>query len=180
MAQIEKRVGFVCLCGAIHEDPNEGARKIVSDAGCCPECGHDPTRIECDACGSEATLATFYECGECSERYVDRSDAEACHPDATTNTQGGILSSPDEGEGLGLPRGWTTEDPFLHAENRPVACSDCDWTGRADDLVNAGREILDGLTPGGITPVGRCPECIALVFFSDVQVVWRPRPSTPS
>lgn len=64
-----------------------------------------------------------------------------------------------------------TEAPFYGASVEFAAdptiirchCSNCDWTGTADQLNEIGDAIL---TPGDPSPAGRCPdeECDALAY----------------
>lgn len=44
------------------------------------------------------------------------------------------------------------------------SCSDCEWTGTADQLAEIGDAVL---TPGDPSPAGRCPDCAALAYVDD-------------
>ena len=49
---------------------------------------------------------------------------------------------------------------------RPVACANCEWSGRESQL----REISDfwgRVDVGGEMPAGECPECQALAYLVD-------------
>jgi hypothetical protein len=48
----------------------------------------------------------------------------------------------------------------------PVSCSSCEWTGKASET----RDIHEcSLTPGDRSPVGRCPDCDALVYIDRAE-----------
>ena len=89
------------------------------------------------------------------------------------------------------PKGWSTHDPCATDANRPVECGDCNWVGWEDDVDDGLwgiNDLVERLDQGGIVPVGACPariantstgtyRCQALVYYSDVEIVFRRKPS---
>jgi len=82
-----------------------------------------------------------------------------------------------------LPRGWHSSPSeafgFKTPMDRPVACGNCDWEGIEPEL---GREMADldrlwdRLSPGSEVPVGECPECFSLAYYTDILVAYKRRP----
>ncbi len=73
------------------------------------------------------------------------------------------------------PDGWQEWDPCVIDANRPVECGNCDWTGRELDVELYIPDLQDRVDPGMTMPVGVCP-CGSLVYFSDVEIVYRRKP----
>ena len=89
------------------------------------------------------------------------------------------------------PKGWSTHDPCAPDTNRPVKCDNCDWEGHEEGLGDRDiwgiADLCERLDPGGVTPVGECPAklddpniwpytCRSLVYYSDVEMVYRRKP----
>lgn len=87
---------------------------------------------------------------------------------------------------MALPKGWEESDPCAGDSNRPVACGSCDWKGDESDVPDGLWEvddIHDRVESGDIVPAGICPAeadpnvgvyaCRSLVFYSDVEIVYR-------
>lgn len=59
----------------------------------------------------------------------------------------------------------TTKPYFVDAVqdlgSTPVECDDCEWSGTAAQVIDI---VECALTPGHISPAGRCPKCEALVY----------------
>ena len=87
------------------------------------------------------------------------------------------------------PSGWEWWDPAAGDKNRPVSCDDCGWEGREDEAEGYIPDLSERLDPGMIVPVGCCPAtvtdtgstapfpCGALVYYSDVEIVYRKKPN---
>ena len=87
-----------------------------------------------------------------------------------------------------LPKGWTDHDPCGGNSNRPVECGQCDWRGHEGDVDDFIPDFSQRVDPGMIVPAGVCPKmhlcskdgiypCGSLVYFSDVEIAYRPTPT---
>lgn len=78
-----------------------------------------------------------------------------------------------------MPR--QTQTPSATSPQRPghnvlarepqVACANCEWCGRVEDLKPA-RDLAQRLDPGGEVPAGECPKCGCLAYI--VRPIIRP------
>jgi hypothetical protein len=89
------------------------------------------------------------------------------------------------------PEGWQEWDPCCSDNNRPVECGNCDWKGRENDISDGIwgiNDIYERIDAGSVVPVGVCPAvhscskdgdypCGSLVYFSDVEMVYRRVPN---
>lgn len=91
-----------------------------------------------------------------------------------------------------LPKGWSDYDVCMSDRNRPVKCGDCRWEGHENDLEDDGlwgiRDIYNRIDAGSVVPAGQCPaihtdskngdyECGALVYYDDVEIIYRRKPN---
>ena len=85
-----------------------------------------------------------------------------------------------------LPNGWSEYDPCTGNSNRPVQCDNCQWKGFEDDVPDGVwgiKDICERVDGGMIVPVGVCPaiigdySCGSLVYYTDVQIMYRPAPT---
>ena len=60
----------------------------------------------------------------------------------------------------------TAEEARAWLEQDCIACPNCNWKGRTDQLSEA-QDLLERLDPGDTVPEGQCPECGALVWESN-------------
>jgi hypothetical protein len=89
---------------------------------------------------------------------------------------------------VGLPNGWQAWDPCGGNSNRPVECGNCDWKGFEEAVDDYIPDFAQRVDAGMIVPVGVCPAthadskdgsypCGSLVYFSDVEIAYRPTPT---
>lgn len=53
---------------------------------------------------------------------------------------------------------------YCESDDEPVACADCDWTGKAEEL-NDIRNLGARVCAGEEMPAGECPVCGALAHL---------------